>query len=113
MSRCILTVLYSTLCFSYCPLVKHIAVCICLLLDFVCRPQVKKSTTKWSCKVCGEKQSLLKEYGRGSAADCRRHVQKLNAMRGAMVEEQERSACSSWYLPLPKMLHCTVYLINN
>lgn len=30
-----------------------------------------------------------------------------------MVEEQERSACSSWYLPLPKMLRCTVYLINN
>uniref|UniRef100_A0A3Q1EWG0 MRN complex-interacting protein N-terminal domain-containing protein n=1 Tax=Acanthochromis polyacanthus TaxID=80966 RepID=A0A3Q1EWG0_9TELE len=42
---------------------------------------------KWSCKLCGEKQSLLKEYGRGSGADCRRHVQKLNAMRGAMMED--------------------------
>ncbi|XP_060935747.1 MRN complex-interacting protein isoform X2 [Limanda limanda] len=51
--------------------------------------QVKKVTTRWSCKVCGEKQSLLKEFGRGSGADCRRHVQKLNAMMGAMVEEQE------------------------
>ncbi|XP_035016657.2 MRN complex-interacting protein isoform X3 [Hippoglossus stenolepis] len=52
--------------------------------------QVKKAT-RWSCKVCGEKQSLLKEFGRGSGADCRRHVQKLNAMIGAVVEEQEES----------------------
>uniref|UniRef100_A0A3P8QE71 MRN complex-interacting protein N-terminal domain-containing protein n=1 Tax=Astatotilapia calliptera TaxID=8154 RepID=A0A3P8QE71_ASTCA len=51
---------------------------------------------KWSCKLCGEKQSLLKEFGRGNAADCRRHVQKLNAMRGAMMEEQERRSWSLW-----------------
>ncbi|XP_073777681.1 MRN complex-interacting protein isoform X3 [Danio rerio] len=43
--------------------------------------QVKKAK-KWTCKVCGEKQSLIKEFGRGAAADCRRHVQKLNALRG-------------------------------
>ncbi|GAB1602394.1 hypothetical protein Ahia01_000518700 [Argonauta hians] len=42
--------------------------------------QVKK-VRKWSCKVCGQKQSLLREYGRGSGADCRRHVQKLNSLR--------------------------------
>ncbi|XP_050960375.1 MRN complex-interacting protein [Labeo rohita] len=47
--------------------------------------QVKKSK-KWTCKVCGEKQSLIKEFGRGTAADCRRHVQKLNALRGQMLE---------------------------
>ncbi|KAK2890564.1 hypothetical protein QQF64_006649 [Cirrhinus molitorella] len=47
--------------------------------------QVKKSK-KWSCKVCGEKQTLIKEFGRGTAADCRRHVQKLNALRGQMLE---------------------------
>ncbi|XP_058654423.1 MRN complex-interacting protein isoform X2 [Onychostoma macrolepis] len=47
--------------------------------------QVKKSK-KWTCKVCGEKQSLIKEFGQGSAADCRRHVQKLNALRGQMLE---------------------------
>uniref|UniRef100_A0A673FKA9 UPF0544 protein C5orf45 homolog n=1 Tax=Sinocyclocheilus rhinocerous TaxID=307959 RepID=A0A673FKA9_9TELE len=47
--------------------------------------QVKKSKT-WTCKVCGEKQSLMKEFGRGAAADCRRHVQKLNALRGQMLE---------------------------
>ncbi|XP_042349611.1 MRN complex-interacting protein [Plectropomus leopardus] len=57
--------------------------------------QVKKAN-KWSCKLCGAKQSLLKEFGRGSGADCRRHVQKLNAMRGAMMEEQEQHAWSLW-----------------
>ncbi|KAM9835028.1 MRN complex-interacting protein isoform 2-T2 [Syngnathus typhle] len=48
--------------------------------------QVKK-VKKWTCKLCGVMQSLLKEFGRGGAADCRRHVQKLNATRGAMLEE--------------------------
>uniref|UniRef100_A0A3B3T2R6 MRN complex-interacting protein N-terminal domain-containing protein n=1 Tax=Paramormyrops kingsleyae TaxID=1676925 RepID=A0A3B3T2R6_9TELE len=47
--------------------------------------QVKKSK-KWNCKMCGEKQSLLKVYGQGSGADCRRHVQKLNALRGEVLE---------------------------
>ncbi|KAM4585833.1 MRN complex-interacting protein [Fundulus diaphanus] len=56
--------------------------------------QVKKAK-KWSCKLCGEKQSLLKEFGRGSGADCRRHVQKLNAMRGAAMEEE---AAHTWSL---------------
>uniref|UniRef100_A0A3Q3GQ74 MRN complex-interacting protein N-terminal domain-containing protein n=1 Tax=Labrus bergylta TaxID=56723 RepID=A0A3Q3GQ74_9LABR len=49
---------------------------------------------KWSCKLCGKKQTLLKEFGRGSGADCRRHVQKLNAMRGAVIEEQEHNTWS-------------------
>ncbi|XP_038556066.1 MRN complex-interacting protein isoform X2 [Micropterus salmoides] len=57
--------------------------------------QVKKAP-RWSCKLCGEKQSLLKESGRGSAADCRRHVQKLNAMRGTLMEKQERKNWSLW-----------------
>ncbi|XP_026199158.1 MRN complex-interacting protein isoform X2 [Anabas testudineus] len=57
--------------------------------------QVKKAT-RWSCKLCGEKQSLLKEFGRGSGADCRRHVQKLNAMRGAVMDEQEHHTWSLW-----------------
>uniref|UniRef100_A0A3B4BBA7 MRN complex-interacting protein N-terminal domain-containing protein n=1 Tax=Periophthalmus magnuspinnatus TaxID=409849 RepID=A0A3B4BBA7_9GOBI len=50
--------------------------------------QVKK-VNKWSCKLCGQKQSVLKEFGRGSGADCRRHVQKLNAARGAKMEDEE------------------------
>ncbi|KAK5896443.1 hypothetical protein CesoFtcFv8_009605 [Champsocephalus esox] len=57
--------------------------------------QVKK-VTKWTCTLCGEKQSLLKEFGRGSGADCRRHVQKLNAMRGAKMEDQEQHTLSLW-----------------
>ncbi|XP_077122417.1 MRN complex-interacting protein isoform X2 [Ranitomeya variabilis] len=43
--------------------------------------QVKKST-KWCCKLCGEKQSVLRVYGQGSGADCRHHVQKLNLLQG-------------------------------
>ncbi|TDG95851.1 hypothetical protein EPR50_G00244600 [Perca flavescens] len=57
--------------------------------------QVKK-VNRWSCKLCGEKQSLKKEFGRGSGADCRRHVQKLNAMRGAVMEKQEHHTWSLW-----------------
>ncbi|XP_048190027.1 MRN complex-interacting protein [Perognathus longimembris pacificus] len=47
--------------------------------------QVKKSL-KWTCKACGEKQSLLRTYGEGSGADCRRHVQKLNLLQGQASE---------------------------
>ncbi|XP_039668527.1 MRN complex-interacting protein isoform X3 [Perca fluviatilis] len=57
--------------------------------------QVKK-VNRWSCKLCGEKQSLKKEFGRGSGADCRRHVQKLNAMRGAVMEKLEHHTWSLW-----------------
>ncbi|XP_065124125.1 MRN complex-interacting protein [Paramisgurnus dabryanus] len=57
--------------------------------------QVKKSK-KWQCKVCGEKQSVLKEYGRGAAADCRRHVQKLNSLRGELLEVNRENVLSQW-----------------
>ncbi|XP_031571053.1 MRN complex-interacting protein-like [Actinia tenebrosa] len=43
--------------------------------------QVKKAN-KWICKVCGEKQSISRIYGQGSAPDCRKHVQKLNKIQG-------------------------------
>uniref|UniRef100_A0A2A4K4J4 MRN complex-interacting protein N-terminal domain-containing protein n=1 Tax=Heliothis virescens TaxID=7102 RepID=A0A2A4K4J4_HELVI len=43
--------------------------------------QTKKSN-KWECKLCGEKQSIKRHYGLGTAKDCRLHVQKLNGMRG-------------------------------
>uniref|UniRef100_A0A6I8NPR4 MRN complex-interacting protein N-terminal domain-containing protein n=1 Tax=Ornithorhynchus anatinus TaxID=9258 RepID=A0A6I8NPR4_ORNAN len=63
-----------------------------VLRCFSCRlfqvHQVKKSN-KWNCKACGEKQSLLKVYGQGSGADCRRHVQKLNLMQGLMGQTAE------------------------
>ncbi|XP_004387241.1 MRN complex-interacting protein [Trichechus manatus latirostris] len=52
--------------------------------------QVKKSL-KWTCKACGEKQSFLRDYGEGSGADCRRHVQKLNLLQGQISEMLLRS----------------------
>uniref|UniRef100_A0A3B1KK18 MRN complex interacting protein n=1 Tax=Astyanax mexicanus TaxID=7994 RepID=A0A3B1KK18_ASTMX len=72
--------------------------------------QVKKSK-KWTCKMCGEKQSLIKEYGRGTGADCRRHVQKLNSLRGDLLEveneraqDEEQATESRWskYVDLTK-----------
>ncbi|XP_049588138.1 MRN complex-interacting protein isoform X2 [Syngnathus scovelli] len=60
----------------------------CFRCDCFQVQQVKK-VKKWTCKLCGVTQSLLKEFGRGGAADCRRHVQKLNATRGAMLEERD------------------------
>ncbi|XP_022083432.1 MRN complex-interacting protein-like isoform X2 [Acanthaster planci] len=57
----------------------HVVRCYACLVFQV--QQVKKAH-KWACKMCGEKQSLKKEYGRGSGADCRRHVQKLNMIAG-------------------------------
>ncbi|CAI5766727.1 Hypothetical predicted protein [Podarcis lilfordi] len=48
--------------------------------------QIKKSQ-KWNCKVCDEKQSILKIFGQGSGSDCRRHVQKLNLLQGQVEQE--------------------------
>ncbi|XP_013774931.1 MRN complex-interacting protein-like [Limulus polyphemus] len=47
---------------------------------------VKKSF-KWNCKMCGEKQSIKQVYGKGSGFDCRKHVQKLNSLKGQLLEE--------------------------
>uniref|UniRef100_A0A672RAX9 MRN complex-interacting protein N-terminal domain-containing protein n=1 Tax=Sinocyclocheilus grahami TaxID=75366 RepID=A0A672RAX9_SINGR len=54
--------------------------------------QVKKSM-KWTCKVCGEKQSLMQEFGRGTAANCRRHVQKLNTLLFQNHESEVKHRC--------------------
>ncbi|XP_061541131.1 MRN complex-interacting protein isoform X2 [Phycodurus eques] len=58
----------------------------CFRCDCFQVQQVKK-VKRWTCKVCGEKQSLLKEFAGGSGADCGRHVRRLNAGRGAASEE--------------------------
>ncbi|XP_061168197.1 MRN complex-interacting protein-like [Saccostrea echinata] len=55
--------------------------------------QVKKSSNKWNCKLCGEKQSIKKVFGRGSGADCRHHVQRLNTLR----QQQDVSVAISSY----------------
>ncbi|KAM5172647.1 MRN complex-interacting protein [Mantella aurantiaca] len=57
--------------------------------------QVKK-IKKWLCKVCGEKQSLVKVYGQGSAADCRHHVQKLNLLQGEVEHTANTTAGLTW-----------------
>ncbi|KAM4621924.1 MRN complex-interacting protein [Polymixia lowei] len=61
---------------------------------FSCRTfqvhEVKK-TKKWTCKMCGEKQSVIKVVSRGSGRDCRRHVQQLNSKRGEKLEQ-----CAAW-----------------
>ncbi|XP_075066128.1 MRN complex-interacting protein isoform X2 [Mixophyes fleayi] len=58
---------------------------------FACEQTVKKSK-KWACKLCGEKQSLLKVFGQGSGADCRHHVQKLNLLQGEVGEAASSTA---------------------
>lgn len=45
-----------------------------------------KKANKWGCKLCGEKQSIKRHYGLGTAKDCRLHVQKLNGMRSEIDE---------------------------
>ncbi|XP_023568838.1 MRN complex-interacting protein isoform X2 [Octodon degus] len=56
--------------------------------------QVKRSL-KWTCKACGEKQSFLRDYGEGSGADCRHHVQKLNLLLGQASELSLRKGSMS------------------
>ncbi|XP_057379198.1 MRN complex-interacting protein-like [Daphnia carinata] len=51
---------------------------------------VKKNSNKWTCKMCGEKQSVNKVFGQGSAKDCREHVQRLNLLKGMSAEPAER-----------------------
>ncbi|XP_044310624.1 MRN complex-interacting protein [Varanus komodoensis] len=56
--------------------------CSCLVFQV---QQVKKSKT-WNCKVCDQKQSILKIFGQGSGSDCRHHVQKLNLLQGEVEQ---------------------------
>lgn len=60
--------------------------CLLYILSFIQSHLVKKSN-KWDCKMCGDKQSLMKVFGEGTGKECRLHVQKLNTMR--MVKERD------------------------
>ncbi|XP_017080711.1 MRN complex-interacting protein [Drosophila eugracilis] len=51
-------------------------------VDFV------KKTKKWQCKICRERQDFLKEFFRGSSAECRNQVQQMNLVRG--IREERR-----------------------
>ncbi|XP_065079554.1 uncharacterized protein LOC135702448 [Ochlerotatus camptorhynchus] len=48
---------------------------------FQCRKfqsDIVKKAKKWTCKLCGAQQSLVKEYARGSGRECRLLVQQLS-----------------------------------
>ncbi|KAK7086131.1 hypothetical protein SK128_012980, partial [Halocaridina rubra] len=64
----------------------HVVRCYsCLLFQ---SHQIRKDK-KFCCKMCGAKQSVKKNYGRGSGKDCRIHVQKLNSLQGSLEAEQD------------------------
>ncbi|XP_058058090.1 uncharacterized protein LOC131209118 [Anopheles bellator] len=50
---------------------------------------IVKKVNKWSCKVCGVKQSLAREFYRGAGKDCRSIVQKLEA-QNIITEQREQ-----------------------
>jgi hypothetical protein len=59
------------------------------------KPQ-KKSSNKWVCVVCIQRQSVLRIYARGyRAADLRRFVQEANLARGRreLMPEIEEEWC--------------------
>ena len=40
---------------------------------------ISRKSTKFCCKICGEKQSIIRCYGNGNGPECRRTVQRLNS----------------------------------
>lgn len=50
--------------------------------------QIVKKVPKWQCKMCNEKQSVLKVYARGSGKDCRQYVQDLNMQQGSISSSE-------------------------
>ena len=58
--------------------------------------QQKKSSNKWTCVVCNEKQSVRKVYAQGAMArDVRKFVQSFNMSRKFIDEEGEEHLSSS------------------
>ncbi|KAL0288304.1 UNVERIFIED_CONTAM: hypothetical protein Sangu_2664800 [Sesamum angustifolium] len=56
---------------------------------FVCVKQEKKSSKRWSCVVCNEKQSVRKVFAQGSMAkDVRHFVQNFNMSRQLSDQKQ-------------------------
>ncbi|CAD7081411.1 unnamed protein product [Hermetia illucens] len=47
---------------------------------------IVKKANKWQCKLCGEKQSLLQEFCRGTGKFCREYAQKMNSKCTSMDE---------------------------
>ncbi|XP_063829273.1 MRN complex-interacting protein-like [Ostrinia nubilalis] len=45
--------------------------------------------------MCGEKQSIKRHYGLGNGLECRKHVQKLNGIRGELDECKSSQSIST------------------
>ncbi|KAH8257331.1 hypothetical protein KR038_007436 [Drosophila bunnanda] len=54
-----------------------------------------KISNKWECKICRQKQDLLKEFFRGSGPECRAKVQQMNLERGQQEERMEEKLFKS------------------
>uniref|UniRef100_A0A453YNI1 MRN complex-interacting protein N-terminal domain-containing protein n=1 Tax=Anopheles funestus TaxID=62324 RepID=A0A453YNI1_ANOFN len=54
---------------------------------------IVKKANKWVCKLCGVKQSLAREFFRGSGKDCRSMVQQLS-IRNLEIDQQEAEVAS-------------------
>ncbi|XP_017127647.1 MRN complex-interacting protein [Drosophila elegans] len=52
---------------------------------------IVKKANKWECKICRQKQELLREFFRGSGPECRAKVQQLNLDRGMQEEQLEEN----------------------
>ncbi|KAI8120082.1 MRN complex-interacting protein [Lucilia cuprina] len=52
---------------------------------------IVKKTSKWQCRVCNLKQTVRKEYFRGTAKECRCKVQELNMAKGQKYNESVNS----------------------
>ncbi|KAH8408232.1 hypothetical protein KR215_000767, partial [Drosophila sulfurigaster] len=50
---------------------------------------IVKKSNKWDCKVCHQKQVVLREFFRGTGAECRLKVQELNLEHGQKRHAQE------------------------
>lgn len=48
---------------------------------------IVKKSKKWQCRVCNIKQSVRKEYFRGTGTECRAKVQELNLSKGQKQNE--------------------------
>ena len=53
---------------------------------------MKKSTNKWTCKLCGEKQSIKQIFFKGSGKECRMQVQQLNLAKGMKNQVKNANA---------------------
>ncbi|KAK6160788.1 hypothetical protein DH2020_004169 [Rehmannia glutinosa] len=64
--------------------------CCTMQAIFLCVKQQKKSSNKWSCVVCNEKQSVRKVFAQGAMArDVRKFVQNFNMSRQLSDQKQQ------------------------